>query len=109
LKDNLNELIDWTKYLNDSDRKLLKDKFLIKLYELSSEFIPESNSAVYISGRLIFEQMDLGAFSDRLLPVIILVNKIQGFILTNEGDQKVSITPKGRKYAKSIHTGRNII
>ena len=92
---------DWYKVLNQKDRDLLKEGFLLRLEELHKK-----NQYEVMTGEYIFDLMGYHAFADRLTTMIVeslvsdgFVKKINGHVaLTVNGFQRCDgIKERNRK------------
>jgi hypothetical protein len=89
---------DWYNVLNEKDRNLLKNGFLLSLDEMT-----QGNKKTEITAEEVFDHLGYNAYSDRLIPMIVesLVN--EGLIKKKNGS--IVITTEGRS---DIHKSRKV-
>jgi hypothetical protein len=91
---------DWYKTLNERDRKLLKENFLLELKKLSKNDLKEKFPINYV-----FESMGLRAFSEELAPMIAFSLMDENFV--NIEDKTVQLTPNGLQETDEIEKIRH--
>jgi hypothetical protein len=88
----------WWRVLNDQDRKVLIEKFLLTLYRQSKKATKEATT---IAAKRIFDAMGLRAYSDIITPMIVKSLEVDGYITVADGD-KVQLTEKGQAESKEL-------
>lgn len=86
---------DWYNVLNERDRKLLREGFLLKLEELSNK-----DPCKEITTQDVFDLMGYRAYSESLIPMIVDSLFVDGFVITD--NNIVVLTGVGRESCSLI-------
>jgi hypothetical protein len=86
---------DWYKVLNDRDRTLLIEGFLLKLQELVKQ-----DTKQQVSAQDVFSALGYRAFSDSLIPAIVETLSSHGFL--RKTNRNLAITNKGISKSNEI-------
>lgn len=87
----------WWKILNERDRRILTQNFLKKLKEFTDSYEKRGVMNKKFKVLDIFEEMGLHAFSEVIVPMIVLNLRTQGYVNMPDKDHNhIIITNEGR-------------
>lgn len=93
---------DWYNVLNERDRTILINNFLITLYNESQR----NASTQDFSSKEIFEKTGIKSVSLRMVDMLLIVLRNKGLITLSSDHARVSITKEGIETSKFIQQQR---